>query len=84
MKGGPIMQQTINSIKRWATDRGLHKADPKAQLSKLMEESGELAAAINKDQGEEEILDAIGDCVVVLTIRGRVCGSQRQKMMERE
>lgn len=68
------MQQTIKNIKNWAVARGLHTADPKAQLSKLMEESGELAAAINKDRGEEEILDAIGDCVVVLTILGMQTG----------
>ena len=73
------MQQTIKNIKNWATARGLHTADPKAQLSKLMEESGELAAAINKDRGEEEILDAIGDCVVVLTILGMQTGVDIEK-----
>ena len=68
------MQETITDIKNWAVARGLDKADPKAQLSKLMEESGELATAINKDRGEEEITDAIGDCVVVLTILGMQTG----------
>ena len=68
------MQQTIKNIKQWATDRGLDKADPKAQMCKLMEEAGELATAINKDRGEEDIADAIGDCVVVLTILGMQTG----------
>lgn len=68
------MQQTIKNIKQWAIARGLHTADPKAQMCKLMEESGELAAAINKDRGEEDIADAIGDCVVVLTILGMQTG----------
>lgn len=68
------MNQTIKNIKRWAIARGLHTADPKAQMCKLMEEAGELATAINKDRGVEEIADAIGDCVVVLTILGMQTG----------
>ena len=68
------MQQTIKNIKRWAVDKGLDTADPKAQMCKLMEEVGELATAINKDRGVEEIEDAIGDCVVVLTILGMQTG----------
>lgn len=68
------MQQTINNIKNWAVARGLDTADPKAQMCKLMEEAGELATAINKGRGEEDIADAIGDCVVVLTILGMQTG----------
>ena len=42
------------------------KGDAKTQYIKLQEETGELAKAIlNKDKGE--IVDAIGDIVVVLT-----------------
>lgn len=73
------MTNTINNIKNWAIVRGLDEADPKAQLSKLMEEAGELAAAINKDRGEEDITDAIGDCVVVLTILGMQTGVDIEK-----
>lgn len=68
------MTNTINNIKQWAIERNLHTADPKAQLVKLMEESGELAEAIGKGREKEEILDAIGDCVVVLTILGMQTG----------
>lgn len=54
-------------IRQWARDRGIYdKGDSKTQYVKLMEEAGELAKAIlNRD--EEEIKDAIGDMVVVLT-----------------
>lgn len=69
------MEATIKNIKNWTTARGLHTADPKAQMCKLMEESGELATAINKSRGVEEIADAIGDCVVVLTILGMQTGA---------
>ena len=68
------MQQTIKNIKQWAIARGLDKADPKAQMCKLMEEAGELAAAIGKDREREDVMDALGDCVVVLTILGMQTG----------
>lgn len=54
-------------IRKWAKEKGiLFKGDIKTQYVKLQEEAGELAKAIiNNDK--EEIIDAIGDCVVVLT-----------------
>ena len=58
---------TTELIKKWAKDRGLDKADPKAQMVKLLEELGELANGINKE-GQEQIVDSIGDVYVVLTI----------------
>lgn len=54
-------------IRDWANERGLiQKGDPKTQYIKLQEEAGELAQAILKAK-EDEFVDAIGDCVVVLT-----------------
>jgi len=54
-------------IREWATERGLiQKGDAKTQYIKLQEECGELAQAILKAK-EDEFIDAIGDCVVVLT-----------------
>ena len=54
-------------IRDWAKQRGLYeKGDPKTQALKLVEEMGELAQAILKDD-KAEFQDAIGDCVVVLT-----------------
>ena len=54
-------------IRDWAGSRGLYsKGDKKTQYAKLMEESGELARAILKND-QEEFVDAIGDMVVVLT-----------------
>ena len=57
----------FDNIRSWAKKRGLYKkGDTKTQYIKLQEETGELAKAIlNKDKGE--IIDAIGDIVVVLT-----------------
>lgn len=55
-------------IRQWAEDRNLIEgSDPKSQFVKLIEEAGELANAIAK-QNKDEFADAIGDMFVVLTI----------------
>jgi len=57
---------TFNKIRNWAKDRNLYqKGDSKTQYVKLMEEAGELAQALLK-QNKPEIKDAIGDMVIVL------------------
>lgn len=54
-------------IRKWAQEKGIYeKGDLKTQFSKLVEEVGELAKAILEND-QEEILDAIGDSIVVLT-----------------
>ena len=54
-------------IRQWADERGLYeKGDAKTQLIKLQEEMGELAKATLEDD-KPEVIDAIGDMVVVLT-----------------
>ena len=60
-------EDRFDKIRSWARDRGLYdKGDTKTQFAKLMEESGELARAVLKDD-KKEFIDAIGDMVVVLT-----------------
>ena len=53
-------------IKKWFIDRNLDTADPKSQMLKLMEETGELAEGIAKNR-PDQIKDSIGDIYVVLT-----------------
>jgi len=57
----------FENIRSWAEERGIYaEGDSKTQLIKLQEEMGELAkATLEKDQ--PEVIDAIGDMVVVLT-----------------
>jgi NTP pyrophosphatase (non-canonical NTP hydrolase) len=65
----PILENTnvYDLIRQWATDRGIYKSgDSKTQFVKLQEEAGELARAILKND-KSEIIDSIGDMVVVLT-----------------
>ncbi len=57
----------FNRIREWALKKGIYnKSDSFAQYSKLMEENGELGEALMR-RNKEEIVDAIGDMVVVLT-----------------
>jgi NTP pyrophosphatase (non-canonical NTP hydrolase) len=58
----------IARIEKWAHERNIINGSTRqAQLCKLIEEVGELATAINK-QRFADVVDAIGDCAVVLTI----------------
>ena len=60
-------QMMFNKIRTWAETRGLYeKGNPMVQYVKLQEEAGELAKALLKDD-QPEVIDAIGDMVVVLT-----------------
>ena len=62
-----MMPTHFDLIRDWAEERGLYNAgDPKTQTLKLMEEAGEICRAVLKKDGPE-IVDVIGDCVVVLT-----------------
>jgi len=61
-------------IRDWADERGLYEnGDPKTQALKLTEEVGETCRAILKGD-MPEIIDGIGDCVVVLTNLAELVG----------
>ena len=67
-------QDQFELIREWATDKGIYKSgDARTQFVKLMEEAGELAQAILKND-EPEVIDAIGDMVVVLTNLAKLRG----------
>jgi len=62
-------------IREWADERGLYEnGDAKTQALKLVEEVGEIARAILKDD-TEEVIDGIGDAVVVLTNLAELIGA---------
>ena len=65
----------FDKIRLWADERGLYdKGDPKTQTLKLIEEAGEICRAILKND-QEQVIDGIGDCVVVLTNLARLSGT---------
>ena len=60
-------ENVFDLIREWASERGLYEnGDPKTQALKLVEEVGETCRAILK-KDHDEVVDGIGDCVVVLT-----------------
>jgi len=69
-------------IREWANERGLYeKGDPKTQALKLVEEVGETCRAILKGN-DMEIIDGIGDCVVVLTNLAELIGEPIEECIE--
>jgi NTP pyrophosphatase (non-canonical NTP hydrolase) len=73
----PVVEtlEIFNNIRSWAEERGLYeKGDTKTQLIKLYEESGELSQALLKNN-REDLIDAIGDSVVVLTNLAHLAGT---------
>ena len=62
----PKQKTQFELIREWADERGLYEnGDTKTQALKLVEEVGETCRAILKED-DNEIVDGIGDCVVVL------------------
>ena len=69
-------------IRLWANDRGLYDGgDPKTQALKLVEEVGETCRAILKEDAKE-IIDGIGDCVVVLVNLAELTGTPIEKCID--
>jgi NTP pyrophosphatase (non-canonical NTP hydrolase) len=61
------LSNEFQPIREWAHERGIsQKGNPPTQTLKLMEEVGELSKA-TIESNPDEVKDAIGDCVVVLT-----------------
>ena len=70
-------------IRTWANERGLYKkGDPKTQALKLVEEVGETCRAILKGN-HEDIIDGIGDCVVVLTNLAELVNTPIEKCIDK-
>ena len=66
-------------IRMWANQRGIYEhGDTKTQALKLMEEAGEICRAVLKED-HDEVVDGIGDCVVVLTNLAELQGVSIEK-----
>ena len=69
-------------IRIWAEERGLYdKGDSKTQTLKLMEEAGEICRAVLKND-KAEVIDGIGDCVVVLTNLAHLAGTSIEECID--
>ena len=62
------MDELIQNVIRWAEDKNIDNYDNrKAQMLKVIEEVGETASAILKDN-DDAVIDGIGDSLVTLII----------------
>jgi NTP pyrophosphatase (non-canonical NTP hydrolase) len=78
-----VEYSAFEKIRVWADERGLYdKGDPKTQALKLVEEVGETCRAILKED-DPEIIDGIGDCIVVLTNLAHLCGTPIEDCIDR-
>lgn len=66
-------------INKWFVDRGLDKADPRAQMLKMFEELGELAADLAKQRCPK---DSLGDVGVVLIGLCTQLGTSLEEVLE--
>lgn len=62
-----LMNKLVKNVKDWARERGLDKADPRDQMLKVVEEAGEVAGALARNDVESARTE-IGDNVVTLII----------------
>jgi NTP pyrophosphatase (non-canonical NTP hydrolase) len=77
-----VEYSAFEKIRIWADERGLYdRGDPKTQTLKLMEEAGEICRAVLKND-EPEVIDGIGDCVVVLTNLAHLVGTDIETCIE--
>ena len=75
------LTQLKNNIEQWSKDRGLDTADSSRQFLKLIEEVGELASAMARNQ-EDLIKDSVGDTFVVLTVLCQQLGISFEESVE--
>lgn len=61
------MDVLIESVEQWAKNKGLDKADSSKQMLKVVEEVGEVAAALASND-QDALRDGIGDVAVTIII----------------
>ena len=68
------LRNEFEPIRDWAKERGIYeKGTVRGQFEKLLEEVEELNQAI-LEKDKRELIDAVGDCVVVLTNLSELAG----------
>lgn len=62
------MDELIAKVEEWSINKGLDKAESSKQFLKVVEEVGEVAAALARNDDKNALHDGIGDVVVTLII----------------
>ncbi|ACZ63917.1 recombinase [Enterococcus phage phiFL2A] len=65
--GGKMMDELVKLVEEWAKEKRLDKAEPEKQMLKVIEEVGEVGAALARNN-KNDLRDGIGDVVVTLVI----------------
>lgn len=74
------MNNLISRVEQWSKDKDLHEADSSKQFTKVVEEVGEVAAALARSD-EELLRDGIGDVVVTLIILAQQNGMSLEECL---
>ena len=74
-------EELQEAVLDWADERDLLEANPNRQFLKVVEELGELASAMAKNERENE-MDAMGDLFVTLIILSRQINLNPVKCLE--
>jgi NTP pyrophosphatase (non-canonical NTP hydrolase) len=75
------MDELIENVLDWADERGLLERENRSiQMLKVMEEIGETAGALAKNN-PDEIKDGIGDSLATLIILAHQCGFTTQECL---
>ena len=75
------MNNLISQVEQLSMDKDLHKANPDRQALKVWEESGEIAAALSRND-KEALMDGIGDTVVTLIILAQQHGMTLERCLQ--
>lgn len=74
-------EELIEAVKMWGKSKNLN--DSKAQLNKVIEEVGEIAHEITRNNIDSpELEDAIGDTLVTVIILSDICGKDPIKCLQ--
>ena len=74
------MNELIKQVEQWSINKGLDKADSSKQFLKVVEETGEIAAALARND-ETALIDGIGDVVVTLIILAQQNGLELEQCL---
>lgn len=61
------MEELVKQVEEWSLAKGLNEAESSKQMFKVVEEVGEVAAALARNS-TDDLRDGIGDVVVTLII----------------
>uniref|UniRef100_UPI00406C2EE2 MazG-like family protein n=1 Tax=Sporosarcina sp. FSL K6-1522 TaxID=2921554 RepID=UPI00406C2EE2 len=75
------LEKLVERVEQWSIDKGLDKAESSKQYLKVGEESGEVAAALARND-KDALRDGIGDVVVTLIILAQQNGMTLEECLQ--